>query len=196
VSARTWRFNSSPPHQHANAPQIERTGALDKLAAVRPVTYDPVRTLFRALLVFDAVAVLILAIGLAEFVYFEPPRQSTGVEATIVGVYHYDPTSNTTSGPDRRTFARAQQFAAVVNWASLPQNITVDARWYDSFGSVVGRVGPGTPAQLADQTTIPVGLLTGLKYNLPGQYLFVVERLDNGVPVEVLARRIVLVEAS
>jgi hypothetical protein len=175
---------------------MERTGALDKLAAVRPVTYDPVRTLFRALLVFDAVAVLILAIGLAQFVYFEPPGQSTGVKATIVGVYQYDSTSNTTSGPDRRTFARAQQFAAVVNWASLPQNITVDARWYDSFGSVVGRVGPGTPAQLADQTTIPVGLLTGLKYNLPGQYLFVVERLDNGVPVEVLARRIVLVNAT
>lgn len=172
-------------------------GALDRLAAVRAViTYDPVRTLYRALLVFDAVAILILAIGLGEFVYFEPPGQSTGLKATIVGVYQYDPTTKTTSGPDRRTFTRAQQFAAVVDWASLPHDISVDARWYDSFEAIVGRVGPGTPAQLAAQTTIPVGVPTGLKHNLPGQYLLVVERLENGVPVEVLARRIVLVERS
>jgi len=72
--------------------------------------------------------------------------------------------------------------------------LDVDARWYDSFQAMVGRVGPGNPAELANQTTIPVGLPTGTKYNLPGQYVFVVERLESGVPVEVLARRIVLVE--
>jgi hypothetical protein len=33
-----------------------------------------------------------------------------------------------------------------------------------------------------------------LHHNLPGNYTFVVERLQGGVPVEVLARRIVLVE--
>jgi hypothetical protein len=163
---------------------------------VRAATYDPVRTLYRALLVFDVVAILILAVGLAEFLYFEPPGQTTGLKATIVGVYQYDPTTGTTSGPDRRTLSRRQQFAAVVDWASLPPNITVDARWYDTFEAIVGRVGPGTPAQLATQTTIPVGVAGGPKYNLPGQYLFVVERLENGVPVEVLARRIVLVERS
>jgi hypothetical protein len=169
---------------------------MDRLAAVRPATYDPVRTLFRTLLIFDVVAILVLAVGLGEFVYFEQPGQSTGVKATIVGVYQYDPISRTTSGPDRSTFGRAQQLAAVVDWTSLPPNITVDARWYDSFEAIVGHVGPGMPAQLADQTTIPVGVPTGLKYNLPGHYLFVVERLANGVPVEVLARRIVLVERS
>jgi hypothetical protein len=163
---------------------------------VRAATYDPVRTLYRALLVFDIVAILILAVGLGEFLYFEPPGQSTGLKATIVGVYQYDPTTHTTVGPDRSSFARTQQFAAVVDWSSLPQNITVDARWYDSFEAIVGRVGPGTPAQLADQTMIPVGVPAGLKHNLPGQYLFVVERLQNGVPVEVLARHIVLVERS
>ena len=167
---------------------------LDKLAAVRAAPYDPVRPLYRALLVFDIVALLILAVGLGEFLYFEPPGQSTGLKATIAGVYLYDPTADSTSGPDRRTFLRSEQFAAVVNWSSLPQNIVVDARWYDSFEAVVGRVGPGTPEQLAGQTTIPVGLPAGLKYNLPGQYVFVVERLQGGVPVEVLARRIVLVE--
>jgi hypothetical protein len=168
---------------------------LDTLAAVR-ATYDPVRPLYRALLVFDVVAILILAIGLAEFVHFEPPGQRTGLQATIVGVFQYDPATQTTSGPDQSSFPRTQPFAAVVDWATLPPNITVDARWYDTFETEVGRVGPGTPAQLKDQTTVPVGLPSGLKNNLPGQYLFVVERLEGGVPVEVLARRIVQVERS
>jgi hypothetical protein len=175
---------------------IERAAPVDKLAAVRATAYDPVRTLYRALLVFDVVAILILAIGLGEFFYFEPPGQTTGVKATIVGVYQYDAASHTTSGPDRRTFVRTEQFAAVVDWTSLPQNITVDARWYDSFEAIVGRVGPGTPAQLAGRTIVPVGVPVGQQHNLPGQYVFVVERLDNGVPVEVLARRIVLVDRS
>jgi hypothetical protein len=175
---------------------VERTAPLDKLAAVRAAPYDPVRSLYRALLVFDIVAILILGAGLAEFLYFEPPGQGTGVKATIVGVYKYDPDTRTTTGPDRRTFLRTEQFAAVVDWASLPQNITVDARWYDSFEALVGRIGPGTPAQLAGQTTVPVGVPQGLKHNLPGQYVFVVERLENDVPVEVLARRIVLVDRT
>jgi hypothetical protein len=174
--------------------QVERTAPLDRLAVVRTASYDPVRSLYRALLFFDIVAILILAIGLGEFLYFEPPGQGTGAKATIVGVYQYDPATRATIGPDRRTFLRTEQFAALVDWTSLPQTIAVDARWYDSFEALVGRVGPGTPAQLADQTIVPVGVPAGLKHNLPGQYVFVVERLDSGVPVEVLARRIVLVE--
>jgi hypothetical protein len=83
-----------------------------------------------------------------------------------------------------------------VDWKSLPPNITVDARWYDTFQSVVGSVGPGTPAQLANQPIVPIALPTNLKHNLPGQYVFVIERWSNGVPVEVVARRIVLVERS
>ncbi len=175
---------------------IKRTAALDKLAAVRAAPYDPVRTLYRTLLLFDIVAILILAAGLGEFLYFEPPGEQTGIKATIVGVYQYDPATNKTFGSDRSTFTRTQLFAAVVDWKVLPPNITVDARWYDSFESIVGGVGPGTPDQLANQPIVPIALPTNLKHNLPGQYVFVVERWANGVPVEVLARRIVLVERS
>jgi hypothetical protein len=175
---------------------IERAAPLDKLAAVRAAPHDPVRTLYRTLLVFDVVAILILAVGLAEFLYFEPPGRTTGVKATIVGVFQYDPATHITSGPDRRTFARTEEFAAVVDWSTLPQNIAVDARWYDSFEAIVGKVGPGTPVQLTAQTIIPVGVPAGLQHNLPGQYVFVIERLENGVPVEVLARRIVVVERT
>jgi len=162
---------------------------------VRAVPYDPVRTLYRALLVFDVVAILILAIGLGEFLYFEPPGKTTGL-AVRVAIYQYDSTTKTTSGPERTTFARDQLFAAVVDWSSLPSDVIVDARWYDSFEAIVGRVGPGTPVELAGQTTIPVGFPAGLKDNLPGQYIFVVERFEGGVPVEVLARRFVLVDRT
>jgi hypothetical protein len=160
---------------------------------VRADTYDPVRTLYRTLILFAAVGIVILALGLFEFLYFEPPGQTTGATAHIVGVYQFDPGTQKTSGPDKRTFARDEHFAAIVDWSSLPNGITVDARWYDSFQVVVAQVGPGTPAQLADKIVVPVAVPSGLKYNLPGQYIFVVERISGGVPVEVLARRIVRV---
>ena len=163
---------------------------------MRAATYDPVRTLYRALLIFAAVGIAILAVGLVEFLYFEPPGQNTGANAHIVGIYKFDPATQKVSGPNKSSFGRSQIFAAVVDWSSLPQNITVDARWYDSYEVVVGRIGPGTPAQLAGKNAVPVGIPSGLKYNLPGQYIFVVERLSGGVPVEVLARRIILVERT
>jgi hypothetical protein len=40
---------------------------------------------------------------------------------------------------------------------------------------------------------VPVETPEGEQANLPGDYLFVVERFSHGQPVEVLARRIVLV---
>ena len=160
---------------------------------MRADTYDPVRTLYRTLILFGAVGIVILAAGVFEFLYFEPLGQTTGVQAHIVGIYQYDPGTQKTSGPDKRTFARNEHFAAIVDWSSLPNGITADARWYNSFQVVVAQVGPGTPAQVANQTVVPVAVPAGLKYNLPGQYIFVVERISDGVPVEVLARRIVQV---
>jgi hypothetical protein len=41
---------------------------------------------------------------------------------------------------------------------------------------------------------VPVALPAGLRQNIPGTYLFVVERISRGQPVEVLARRLVVVE--
>ena len=158
--------------------------------------YDQVRTLYRTLLVFATVAVVILAIGLVEFVHFEPPGQLTGQKAQIAGVFQYDPATGTTRGSDRTSFARMDGIAAVVDWTQLPPGLNVDARWYDSFGNVVGRAGPSTPAQLGPHSIVPVITPSGLRHNLPGDYTFVVERIQDGLPVEVLARRIVLVERS
>ncbi|MFI5283442.1 MAG: hypothetical protein ACHQ0J_09980 [Candidatus Dormibacterales bacterium] len=158
--------------------------------------YDQIRTLYRTLLVFATISVLVLVVGLVEFVYFEPPGQNTGAQAHIVGVFDYNPSTSTTSGRDHAQFPRTQQFAAVVDWSSVPANLTVDARWYDEFGDVVGRVSPGKPDQLLDHSTIPVVVPSGFHHSLPGRYLFVVERYQGSVPVEVLARRIVLVERT
>jgi hypothetical protein len=165
-------------------------------AAVSSAPYDQVQTLYRTLLVFATVAVVILAVGLVEFVYFEPPGQTTGAKARIVGVDAYDPATSTTLGADQSAFSRSQEFAAVVDWSGLPPNLPVDARWYDTFGTIVGRVGPSTPAKLGNLSIVPVITPQGLHHNLPGRYTFVVERLQGGVPVEVLARRFILVERS
>jgi hypothetical protein len=160
------------------------------------VTYDQLRTLYRTLLVFATVGVLILATGLVEFAYFEPPGQTTGARAHIVGIFKYDPANRQPVGPDRSEFARNEELAAVVDWSSIPANLTVDARWYDSFGSIDGQVGPSTPPGLANDTVIPVVVPPGYHYALPGRYTFVVERLKDGVPVEVLGRRFVVVDRT
>lgn len=157
---------------------------------------DPVVTLYRTLLVFGLIGLVILTAGLVEFLHFEPFGVTAGVHAHIVGVYLYEPSAGQTSGPDRSTFKRSEQFAAVVNWSDLPENLSVQAVWYDSFGNIVGQVGPGRPGDLKDHRVVPAEKPTGLKYHLPGQYIFAVERLQGGRPVEVLARRLVEVERT
>lgn len=156
---------------------------------------DPVTGLYRTLLAFAAAGVLILVAGLAEFAYFEPVNPS-GLHARIVGIYRYDPTSHTTSGTDRQAFGRTDQFAAVVDWSGLPETESFQAIWFDSFENVVGGQGPGRPSELKEHTIVPAEIENGLKFHLPGQYIFVVERLSGGQPVEVLARRIVEVQRT
>lgn len=159
------------------------------------VTYDQLRVLYRTLLLFATVGAVILAIGVVEFVYFEPPGQTSGIVARIVGVYTYDPNARQVTGPDRSEFPRSGEFAAVVDWSSLPAGLAVDARWYDSFGTLEGRVGPAAASELAaSDGVIPVEVPPGFRYVLPGRYTFVVERLNEGMPVEVLARRFVVVD--
>jgi hypothetical protein len=163
---------------------------------VSSVSYDQLNTLYRTLLLFATVGAVILAIGLVEFVYFEPPGQASGIKAHIVGVYAYDPNTKTVIGLNRSEFPRTEEFAAEVDWASLPPNLIVDARWYDSFGSLEGQVGPAKPPDLSSNSVIPVEVPPGYHFVLPGRYTFVVERLKDGVPVEVLGRRFVVVDRS
>jgi len=170
--------------------------ALATLARVAVSARDPVITLYRTLLAYGVVGLVILTAGVVEFLHFEPFGGAGTPPAHIVGIYRYDPATGQTSGPDQRSFARDQLFAAVVDWSSLPDNITAQAVWYDGFGNVVGRVGPGTPSELKDHNIVPAEVPEGLKYHLPGGYIFAVERLRGDLPVEVLARRLVQVERT
>ena len=155
-------------------------------------------TPYRTLLAYGAVGIVIFIAGFFEFIHFEPFQPGSGAQAHIVGVFKYDASSKTTTGPDRDTFARNEQFAAVVDWTRMGdfQPLTVEAIWYDSFENIVGTVGPGTPSDLRDQTIVPAAVPAGLKYHLPGQYIFAVERIAGGRPVEVLGRRIVFVDRT
>lgn len=157
---------------------------------------DPIRTLYRTLLAYAAFAVIIFVAGAVEYLHFEPFNSAPSLHAKVIGVYSYDPATKATTGPDRASFSRNEQFAAVVDWSGLPDTIEVDAIWYDSFENVVGSVGPGRPSDLRDQTVVPVTVPQGLKYHLPGEYIFAIERLSNGRPVEVLDRRLVDVKRT
>jgi hypothetical protein len=157
---------------------------------------DPVVGLYRTLVAFAVVGALILTAGLVEFLHFEPLGGAATVHAHIVGVFHYDPATHRTNGPDEQAFARADQFAAVVDWSGLPDGITVEALWFDSFQNVVGSAGPDTPRALQGDTIIPAAVPSSLKYHLPGEYIFTVERLAGCRPVEVLARRIIEVRRT
>jgi hypothetical protein len=154
---------------------------------------DDIRPLYRIILALGALAILILVVGVVEFVYFEPPGQRTTNTAHVKGVYAYDTKTKQTSGHDSHSFSSNQDFAAVVDWSSLPAGLVVAARWYDDFGDEVGGAGPAPAGQLVGREVVPVETPEGEQANLPGDYLFVVERFSHGQPVEVLARRIVLV---
>jgi hypothetical protein len=154
---------------------------------------DEILPLYRAIRLVGVMAIVIFAAGIAEFVSFEPPGQATGTVARITGVYAYDPAARTVTGPAAERFGRDQPFAAIVDWSSIPSGTVVAARWFDSFGEVVGAVGPGPAGSMAE-TAVPVALPRGLRRNIPGTYLFVVERMARGQAVEVLARRLVEVE--
>ena len=146
------------------------------------------------MLILGAAGIVILALGLVEFVVFEPPGQATGLKASITGVYAYDSKSGRTLDGDQKTFPRSQPFAATVDWSGLPAGGSFGARWFDSFQAPAGGVGPGAPGALP--SVVPVKLPEGMKSNLPGTYMFVVERYSGGQPVEVIARRQVVVKAT
>ena len=154
---------------------------------------DEILPLYRAIKLVGVLAIVIFAAGIVEFISFEPPGQSTGTVAQITGIYAYDPVAQTVSGPAVERFARSQPFAAVVDWSSIAVGTQVAARWFNSFGEVVGQVGPDRVESIG-QATVPVALPPGLRQNIPGTYLFVVERISRGQPVEVLARRLIVVE--
>jgi hypothetical protein len=150
---------------------------------------------YRLMLALGLVGVIILAVGLAQFVTFEPPGQKTGQVARILGVYDYDPTTHSATGPPRDHFRIDQPFAAEVDWSSLPPAEIVGAAWFGGgFTIDFGGVGPAPAGTLVGHGLVPVN--SGTARFPSGHYQFVVERYSGGRPVEVLARTTVLVVGS
>lgn len=156
-----------------------------------------IRPLYRAMLILGAVAIVILGLGLIEFLAFEPLGEHSGITVRVDGVFYYDPSSHETTGGDRSRFDASEDFAAVVDWSSAPSGTVVGASWFSAIGSAVGQVGPKPAGEMTEQDrTVPVKVPPGLTRNVPGEYVFVVERYRGHQPVEVLARRLVLVRRS
>jgi hypothetical protein len=147
---------------------------------------------FRLMLVLGLVGVVILAVGLAQFVTFEPAGQKTGQVARIVGIYDWDPQARATAGANKDHFRTNEPFAAVVDWSSLPPDLLVGAAWFSGgFAVGAGGIGPAPAGSLGPHSAIPVNI--GEERFPSGHYQFVVERFSRGIPVEVLARKTVVV---
>ncbi len=156
---------------------------------------DEIRPAFRLLAALGVAGVVILAVGLAQFVHFEPSGQRTGLAVRITGVFAYDRRTASTVGPNRDRFRTDEPFAAGVDWSRLPPSVVVGAAWFSGgFGLDAGGVGPAPAGTLGQRTVVPVNFGAG---RFPsGRYEFVVERFAGGRAVEVLARTTVVVVGS
>ena len=115
--------------------------------------------------------------------------------ARIVGVYDWDGRSGSTTGPNKDHFRSDEPFAAVVDWSSLPPSLEVGAGWFSGgFAVGAGSVGPAPAGALSRQPAVPVN--SGSQRFPSGHYQFVVERFARGIPVEVLARKTVVVAGA
>lgn len=151
---------------------------------------DETLPLYQGIVIVGIVALLVFFAGGLEFFLFEPVGQHTGLQARIEGVHYYR--NGHVDGGSRNQYLREEPFAAVVDWSSLPPEVEVTALWFNGFGEVVGSIPP-MPAGRMSADPVPVKVPNGLDKNLPGTYLFVVERVARGQPVEVLGRRFVRV---
>ncbi len=139
------------------------------------------------MLALGLAAILILASGLALLLRFAPPGQESGYRARVSGVFIYDPTTRSISGPAMAEFHRDQTFAAKVDWRALPAGMLVSARWTDSLDDDVGTIAPTTAGGLADRDAlVPVQSQPAFRANLPGQYTLTIVRYSRGQPVELL----------
>lgn len=155
---------------------------------------DSSRFFFRFMVGLGAAGLLVLLLGLVQFLGFEPVGEHTGARATITRVFAFDPANPSAQGRDRHQFSPQETPAAAVDWASLPADMIVGAAWFSGdFAEPFGSVGPRRAAELAGP--VPVDR-QGTRLLPDGQFTFVVERYAGGHPVEVLARRTVIVSGG
>ena len=146
------------------------------------------------MLLIGLAGVGVLVAALVAFSYFEPSGQRTGLMATVEGVHPFDVRTHEAASQSERIYNADQPFAALVDWSSVRAGTQVAAIWVDALGSPVGGIGPVAVDQLPRKQLVGTALAEQGKQNLPGGYVFVVERYSGGRPVEVLARTSVYVQ--
>ncbi len=157
----------------------------ERLAEVRPV--------FRFIVGLGAAGVVILGVGLLQFINFEPSGQHTGLQARILGFWDYDQKTGTITGDSKDHFKTTEQLAAEVDWTTLPPDLLVGGHWFSGgFALDAGGVGPARARDLIAKPAVPLRPPSD-RGTPPGRYTFVVERYYRDKPVEVLARASVLV---
>lgn len=142
-----------------------------------------------------AIGAVILLGGLGLFLYYEPvDEKPQDTNARITGVFHYNPATHQRAGSPTARFTTRDVPAAVVDWQSLPADMTVSAHWYDDHGQDIGGV---EPAPAGSQAAAPIPIDVPPKADIPaGVYVFVVERIAGGRSVQVLARSAIKVDGS
>ena len=156
----------------------------------------PSRFSFRLMVGLGLAGLLILLLGLVQFLGFEPVGEHTGARATITGVHAYDAANPTAAGRDRNQFSPRETPAAAVDWGSLPPAMVVGGAWFTGvFAEPFGSLGPRPAGALVSALPVPVDR-HGATLLPAGDYTFVVERYSGGQPVEVLARRTVIVSGG
>jgi len=156
-----------------------------RLAEVRPV--------FRFIVALGAAGLVILGVGLLQFINFEPPGQHTGVQARILGFWDYDQKTGAITGDPKDHFKTTERLAAEVDWAALPPDLLVGGHWFlGGFALDAGGVGPARAGDFGPKPAVPLQPPSD-RGTPPGRYTFVVERYSGLKPVEVLARASVLV---
>jgi hypothetical protein len=144
---------------------------------------------------FGAAGLVVLLLGAALFVYFEPLRIGTSGDnhVTVTAVRPYDAESRKAGGKDERKFKPTQIPAAVVDWSGVEPGLPVRASWFADDTAEVSAVGPDRAGVMP--RAIPLTESAG--GTIPaGTYVFVAGRWQGGRVVEVLARVTIEVTAS
>ena len=137
-----------------------------------------------------AVSALLLVLGLSNLVTASMPWAHTGLKVQVTGVYPYDKQAHTVGETAGTRFKRGQEFAARVDWASLPQGLEVGGAWYDAQDRLVSGQQPAPAGQLAsEQAVVP---MTDDRA-VPGRYRLLVMHYADGKPIEILGRQSVRV---
>ncbi|HEX4215239.1 MAG TPA: hypothetical protein VIA06_18105 [Candidatus Dormibacteraeota bacterium] len=145
---------------------------------------DDLRLPYLTLLVVGVISLGLLGLGLDNLVAATMPWEHTNLTVKVTGVYAYDKGSGTVHGPAIKTSRTGKAFAAKVDWASLPSNLSVGAAWYSSEGTLIQSVGPSTAGSLAARhRLVPMDQRAP-----PDTYGLLVLHYDGGKPIEILGR--------